>query len=90
VYFFHLFEFAELTFCPFFMATFAGEGFLNKDLIIWLNGARLVKACIPASFLGSVPTQLHSILNPKSTFTSLKNWQNLVEPLFIYFLIYQR
>ncbi len=34
-----------------------GQGVLNKDPTIWLDGARPANTCIPPSFPGNVPVQ---------------------------------
>ncbi len=48
-----------------FLAGYANQGVLSKDLTIWLVGARPANTCIPPSFPGIVPTQLHSVHIPQ-------------------------
>jgi hypothetical protein len=64
------------------MARFAGQGGLNKDSAVWLDGAR--PACIPPSFWGNVPAQPSCIPTPRNTVTlgvtvGRSNWTNMRE-----------
>ncbi len=55
-----------------FLAYFAGQGALKKDLTVGLDGARPANTCIPPSFRGNGHVQLCSIPAPKNTFASIK------------------
>ncbi len=50
-------KFLKKQFSAIFYGSFAGQGFLNKDPTVWLDGARPANTCIPPSFLESVLTQ---------------------------------
>jgi hypothetical protein len=57
---------------PNFLAAKASQGVLNKDPTIWLKEPDLPNTCIPLSFPGYTPAQLHDIPTPKNTFTITK------------------
>jgi len=40
-----------------FLVGFAGQGVLNKNHTVWIDGARPANTCIPPSFLGNMPAQ---------------------------------
>jgi len=49
----------------------AGQGAVNEDPLVGQDRARPANTCIPPSFQGYVPTQLHGIAIPKSVFASI-------------------
>ncbi len=56
---------------------------LSKDPIVWLDGARPAKTCIPPSFLRNMPMQTHSVPAPKNTFASTNKFAKFGEITFI-------
>jgi len=56
-----------------FLAGFASQGILNKDITVWLDGARPAKTRIPSSFLGNAVLQPNGMTTTKNTFASIKS-----------------
>jgi hypothetical protein len=54
---FSLLKFLKILFGYIIIVVKAGQGFLNKDPIVWLDGARPANTCIPPSSQGM---RLHS------------------------------
>ncbi len=52
---FSLLKFYKILFGYIIIVVKAGQGFLNKDPIVWLDGARPANTCIPPSFPGNAP-----------------------------------
>jgi hypothetical protein len=66
-----------------FLAGFSSQCVLNKDLTVWLDGARPANTCIPPSFLGNVSAQPHGAPYPKNTFASIKKLAKFGEITFL-------
>jgi len=76
-------EFAEWP----LLASFASHGVLNKDPTVGLDGARPANKCIPPSFLGNLPMQMHCMPTPKSTLSSIKKLANFGKITFLHLKI---
>jgi hypothetical protein len=64
------------------LSNFSGQlcrpGVLDKDLIVWLNGATPANTCIPPSILGTC-LHSHTAYPPQKMFVRIKNrfiWGN--------------
>jgi hypothetical protein len=54
-----------------YMADFDGQGFLNKDPTVVLDGASPANTCIPGFLPRNEPMQPYGITAPKSALTSI-------------------
>jgi len=71
--FLHWSEFAVLTFYQIFLAGFAGQGVLSKDLTVWLDLSIYANTSIPTLFLGEYArAAMQSTPALKTTFASIK------------------
>jgi hypothetical protein len=59
----------------------------QKDPTVGLDGARPANKCIPPSFLGNLPMQMHCMPTPKSTLSSIKKLANFGKITFLHLKI---
>jgi len=73
----------------FFCSALLAKG-LFKDPTVWLDGARPANTLIHPTVHGNVPAQLRSILAPKNTFASIRNYHKFGKIILFLFLKSQR
>ncbi len=70
-------------FVKFFLATLVGQGVINKNPTIWLNGAKPANTCIPPSFPAKHHAQPYCMLTLKYD-SKYKKLAKIDEITFLY------